>query len=738
MDRLLECGPVGKERPGVRRPLRSLRRDRVDGTGPRGGKDAEIDAPFGVCLERERRGVAVVAGFEGDRDGPRRTRLSRLPPDLDMRAVAGTDEKQVLDLVGAVDRVDGKRLTRAELQRLPAGREALHLPGKGERHARKSLGDEKLVRPFPILEELELGHLFGRGDAVEIDRLDRQLRRLEQPERHRPAVDEERRPDDHLGALPCPQALPVDVDPGAEFVRLGRMLEEIEARQFAVTDRRRDHDRLAAGGGAEGDEDRAVGPTRDPLALEEQLRLHDLAAGVVEDREPLPGGGAGHERPQPPLADQRPARAAVADEVDHIHPRLGKLREIDMADAPLQGIVVRFEHELDRRRHPVERDVGVDLLERAESVAAGVDLEDPHRELRDVLHRQIEGHRRLGPEDGGIRGEKLDLHPVAERPVGGRTEHRRVLLLLAQATRELRLGKQPGEVVAFDERGELAAVGRVDEEMGEESAHERLVVADRREQRPLERLPEIAGKRPRRVGRQDLRRHVALRPRELEILEERLLVPRPLGEVEGEEVVADVGLERIVDRCESVGEGLQAIEIGTLHRRVTLPIVVGTRLEFVEHRGHEGRMIDELSLQPGKRVELRHGEEPMDRQRPEAARVRRVEIGGDELLDSPVIGAREPGEELAAADRVERCHADCPVAEPVERSVFVAVERVGGVGLRAGRERLHRHECRVERRRQLRLRTGHDPLVRIGDPEAALEVGHGRVRGGGKRQQRAS
>ena len=358
-------------------------------------------------------------------------------------------------------------------------------------------------------------------------------------------------------------------------------------------------------------------------------------------------------------------------------------------------------------------------------MAAGVDLEDSHREFRDVLQSQIEGHRVAGPEDGGICGEKLDLHPVAEGPVGRRAKHRRMALLRAAAAGELCLGKQPGEILSFDQWNKLARVGRVDEEVGDILPDERLVVADRWQERAVERHPELAGEGPRGVARQELGRHVALWPRQLQILEERSLVPLPLCQVVHEEVVADVGLEGVVDRPEPICKCLQALEVGALHARVAAPVVVGPRLELLKDRRHEGGMVDKLWLESAQRVELGDGEEPMDRQRPEAGGVWRIEIGTDQFLKPVVIGARKPGKELTATERIKRGGF---LAEPIEGRIFVAFERARGLGLGAGGKRLRRDELPIERRRQLRLGAGDDPLVRIRDTEPALEIGYRALR----------
>ena len=646
MNRLPKRDPIGEEGPGVGGAFGALGGDRVDGGGARSREHPKIDRPLLVGLERERRRVAEVARMKRDHDRPRRPRLPRLPADFDDRPVAGADEKQVLDLVGAIDGIDGERLARAELQRLTAGGQPLDLPRQREGDRREPLGDEKLVGPLPVFEELEIEHFLDRRHAVEIDRLDRQLRRLEARKRHRPAVDQERRTEEHLRDGACPQALPVDVDCGAEFVRFAGMLEEVEARDlrhaFLRGNRRRHDDRLAAGGGAQGDEDRAVVAAGILLPLEDEPAFGHLAAGVVEDREPLPRRGADDKGTEPPFPHQRPARPAVADEVDDIHPRLRKLREIDMANGPQERVVVRLHDKLHRRRQAVEGDVGVDLLEVREEVTAGVDLEDPHGQFWNVLHRQIEGHRRVGPKRGRIRGEKLDVDPVAEGPVGRRAEDCRMPLLFAQAASELRLGKQPGEIGPFHQWGKLPRVGCVDEKVGQHRTDKRLVVADRRQERAFERQTELAGEGTGQIGRQELGCYVALRPRQLQILEKRFLVPHPFRHIVHEEVVADVGLERVVNRPEPIRERLQALEVAPLHARVAAPIVVGSRLELVEHRRHEGRMLNELGLEDAERVELGDGEEPMDRQRSEAGGVWRVEIGGDELLEARMIGADKP------------------------------------------------------------------------------------------------
>ena len=142
-----------------------------------------------------------------------------------------------------------------------------------------------------------------------------------------------------------------------------------------------------------------------------------------------------------------------------------------------------------------------------------------------------------------------------------------------------------------------------------------------------------------------------------------------------------------MDRRQTIRERLEPIEVGPLHRRVAPPVVVGGGLELVEHRGHEGGMVDELRLQFRKRLQDRDRQLAVDRQRPEAGRVRRVEIGGDESLEALVIGTRKAGKELAAGDRIERRTAEGLVAEPVERRVLVSVERPRGLRLRPRCER---------------------------------------------------
>ena len=123
----------------------------------------------------------------------------------------------------------------------------------------------------------------------------------------------------------------------------------------------------------------------------------------------------------------------------------------------------------------------------------------------------------------------------------------------------------------------------------------------------------------------------------------------------------------------------------------------------------------------------------MDRQRPEAGGVWRIEIGGDQLFEAVVIGADKPQKELVATEWIERGGF---LAEPVEGRVFVAVEGAWGMGLGPGGKRLNRYERPVERRRQLRLGAGDDPLVGIGDTEPTLEVSNRALRIFGKGEQR--
>ena len=88
-----------------------------------------------------------------------------------------------------------------------------------------------------------------------------------------------------------------------------------------------------------------------------------------------------------------------------------------------------------------------------------------------------------------------------------------------------------------------------------------------------------------------------------------------------------------------------------------------------------------------------------------------------------MIGARKPGEELAAAERIERRGACGTGGKPIEGALLEAIECAGGLGLGAGGKSLRRDELPIERRRQLRLEPGNNPLVRISHAEPALEVG---------------
>ena len=345
--------------------------------------------------------MAVVAGLERHGHRPRRPRLARLPADLDTHPFPRSHQKQILNLVGAIDGIHGERLARRECRRLASGREPFDSAREGEGHRGKPLGNEKLIRSLSIFKQLKVHHFLDGGDAIEIDRLNRQCGFFEEPQRHRLAIDKERGPDDHFRGAPRPQALPIDMNPCPEFVRFAPMVEEVEARDLCdgggvlgggIDPGGADHDRLSPWSSARRDQDRAVVTTGKLLTVKQEPGMENLAAGVVENREPLASAGIFHQRPEPALANQSPARATVADEVHDIHPRLRKLGQIDVAEAPRQRVVVGSERQLDCRSQAVERDISIDLLQLAAVMAEGIDLEDPDCELRNILHHHIERH----------------------------------------------------------------------------------------------------------------------------------------------------------------------------------------------------------------------------------------------------------------------------------------------------------------------------------------------------------
>jgi len=84
------------------------------------------------------------------------------------------------------------------------------------------------------------------------------------------------------------------------------------------------------------------------------------------------------------------------------------------------------------------------------------------------------------------------------------------LLALSQAVHDLRLGKEMPQVHVVDIRLELFCVRGVDEKVRQITADERLIGADRRQQRrPLVVRVEIAGKTLHRFGFEHRLREIA-------------------------------------------------------------------------------------------------------------------------------------------------------------------------------------------------------------------------------------
>ena len=107
--------------------------------------------------------------------------LARAAEQFDDVVVAELREVQVLDLVGAVDLVQGERLRRRQVDRL-AGGHGLDLGGEDHAQRLEPGGNADLVDRLAVLEEREVRDLHRGRDVVVIDRRDAQLDVLEQLE----------------------------------------------------------------------------------------------------------------------------------------------------------------------------------------------------------------------------------------------------------------------------------------------------------------------------------------------------------------------------------------------------------------------------------------------------------------------------------------------------------------------------------------------------------------------------
>jgi hypothetical protein len=329
-----------------------------------------------------------------------------------------------------------------------------------------------------------------------------------------------------------------------------------------------------------------------------------------------------------------------------------------------------------------------------------------------------------------VGGGEVEVHPLLEpaellgRQLGG------PLVRLARAVLDLGFREQVPQVDVVDVRLELLrGVGR-GQEVLEVAADQRLVVADRRQSGDgVEVRGEVGGGLVRLGPLEQGLGHVRLAARQAQVFQEQGAVGGDLRAVEGEAVVQDVGLQRVVRRGQPADEGQQPVEVGPGGGRVAPPVLVGPRVELGDPGVDERRVVEQVGPRAEQVLQLGERQLPVDGERAELRRVLRAQVGGDEARQVVDVRPGEPLQEQPAAFPVEGLG-----GEPVEGRILERVEAaVAGEG--AELQCLPCDEFLVQRRRQVRGGAGPHALVVEADAEPVAEVVQRPLRVAGVGQQ---
>src|SRR5262249_40050016 len=162
-----------------------------------------------------------------------------------------------------------------------------------------------------------------------------------QADRHRDAVQIQPRTNDQRGDALRKQRFSVHMDARVKLIVLGLMLNEVEVGKIAAMN----HDWLASWAGAEGQDDAAFLVRRIIRAAKPDRCVLNRSVRVIKDRDDLPQWAGTRNRPQFPLANERPAAFARANEIDDINARTFELRKCKAPADPAErrfAVVVRL------------------------------------------------------------------------------------------------------------------------------------------------------------------------------------------------------------------------------------------------------------------------------------------------------------------------------------------------------------------------------------------------------------
>ena len=115
---------------------------------------------------------------------------------------------------------------------------------------------------------------------------------------------------------------------------------------------------------------------------------------------------------QSPLANQGPAAATVANEVNNIHARFTQLWKIKLARHAAQRRFIVGKGLLNIGDQAIQIDVGVDFFQLVTIVVTSVDLKNFHDQCTDVLDVHVQLHGFIWCKLSLVCRGKVDLNPL--------------------------------------------------------------------------------------------------------------------------------------------------------------------------------------------------------------------------------------------------------------------------------------------------------------------------------------
>ena len=390
--------------------------------------------------------------------------------------------------------------------------------------------------------------------------------------------------------FPGDQRLAIELNPGREPVHLASLQVLLALREISVHEEHRHRADL----GRERDRDLSILARRVLPSAHPHARVRQKAPRFVEDAQRLPGGAGPHRVPQRSLADQGPARLAVADQLDDVGPRARAAGQIDREPRAPDRRGGSAHRALVVGDHPVEIDARIDLFAAGEKVRERVDAKELDLKLGDVLDEDLERDGIAAPKRAGLRGERSmstrSASAISAFSPSMALPASRVGIAGEQARRR-QLHVEPVAAQAIGERVDPF----VGEEMVEVIAHQRLVVP-RGTRAPESPRPGPRGRSDRR-GSAATRRAPRTAPRgQREVAKEARAIERAEAPIEIEAVLEHLRLEAVEARRQRIDEGPELVEVCAARVEIVLHIDVRRRRAPRDHRLYPGPIL----TQPGR------------------------------------------------------------------------------------------------------------------------------------------